>query len=267
MRCGRLWLGGRGYGAWREWARLGGGVDGVVLAGEFSDERPQGRIGREDAVVAVTVDSGWGEDCGEAVQELKGGEAEGGASGQVGLGQDIEDLVGAAVDEVESVESKGRPGTIPNEPLQAGAVGGFDADAPIEAEPAAVIPAPHILGFVGFQQAVAAEVAEHPFSHRMLEVLQKRGGEGGGFVEAELGIGRAGIGVRLILDPLEEPVDNDDVKVEMRVQRRAEAVQEAGFAGKSPESWSRGEGKRGRGTRAVPVSVYLGEHNGENVSP
>jgi len=31
-----------------------------------------------------------------------------------------------------------------------------------------VIPAKHVLGFVGLQEAVAGHVAEDPFSHRVL---------------------------------------------------------------------------------------------------
>jgi hypothetical protein len=50
-----------------------------------------------------------------------------------------------------------------------------------------VIPAEHILGLVGFQEAVAGHVPEDPFSHEVLEALQEFVGEGGGFVEAEAG--------------------------------------------------------------------------------
>ncbi len=46
------------------------------------------------------------------VQELQGGEAQGGTAGGVGFRQEVEDLVGAAVDQVEPFEGKGRPRTI-----------------------------------------------------------------------------------------------------------------------------------------------------------
>lgn len=84
-------------------------------------------------------------------------------------------------------EGERRPGTVANEALEAGSVGGLDADAGVEAEPTNVIPGEHILGFVGFQEGVAGEVAEHPFSDGVLEAFQELGGEGGGFVEAEAG--------------------------------------------------------------------------------
>ena len=138
-------------------------------------------------MVAVAVDAGWGEDFGEAVQELQGREAQRGAAGGVGLRQEVEDLVGAAVDEVKPFEGEGRPGAIADEPLEACAVGGLDADAGVQAEPTPVIPGEHVLGVVGLQEAVAAKVPEDPFSDRVLEVLQELVGEGSGFVEAEVG--------------------------------------------------------------------------------
>ena len=82
-------------------------------------------------MISVSVDAGWREDRGQAVEELQGGEAQGGAAGQVRFRQDVEDLVGTAADEMEAVEGKGRPSTIPDEPLEARAVGGLDTDASI----------------------------------------------------------------------------------------------------------------------------------------
>jgi hypothetical protein len=95
-------------------------------------------------------------------------ETQRGAAGQVGPREEVEDLIGAAADEVESVEGKGGPGTIPDETLEAGAVGGLDTDTPIQTEAAAVIPGEHILGLAGLQEAGTDHVAEDPFSHRVL---------------------------------------------------------------------------------------------------
>jgi len=140
-------------------------------------------------VVAVAVDTGRGEDGGEPVQELEGGEAQGGAACQVGLGQEIENLVGAATDQVEAVEGEGRSGTVAYEPLEAGAIGGLDPDAGVEAESAAVLPVEHIPGLVGFQEAVAPKMPQDPGANRVLEALQELAGEAGGLVEAEVGFG------------------------------------------------------------------------------
>jgi len=55
-----------------------------------------------------------------------------------------------------------RSASVPaDQPFQAFAVGGLDADAPVEAEPATVLPAQHVLGVVGLQEAVAASRVAH----------------------------------------------------------------------------------------------------------
>jgi hypothetical protein len=162
------------------------GGQGVILLGPGGDQRPQGSIGGKDAVVAVSVDAGWREYLGQAVQKLQGREAQGGAAGGIGLGEQVEDLVGASADQMEAFESEGRPGAIPKEPFQALAVGGLDPDAGVEAESTTVTPCEHVLGIVGIQKAVAVKVTEHPLSNRVLEALQEFLGEGCGFVEAEV---------------------------------------------------------------------------------
>ena len=82
-----------------------------------------------------------------------------------------------------------RSASVPaDQPFQAFAVGGLDADAPVEAKAAAVLPAQHVLGVVGFQEGVAEHVADDPGTDRVLETFQELVGEGRGFVEAE-GVG------------------------------------------------------------------------------
>ncbi len=166
-------------------------------------------------MITVAVDAGRGEEGGKAVQKLQGREPEGGAAGGIGLLQKVEDLVGAAADEVEAVEGEGAPRAVANEAFEAGTVGGLDADAGVEAEPTAVVPGKHVLGLVGFQEDVAGEVAEHPFSDGVLEAFQELGGEGGGFVEAEAGGWVLGSLVRI--DAFEDPGYHTKVVVKMRV--------------------------------------------------
>ena len=122
-------------------------------------------------MVAVAVDAGWREDRGQPVEELQGREPEGGTAGGIGPREEVEDLVGAAADEVEAIEGKRWPRTIPDEAFESGPVGGLDADAPIQTEPTAVVPVEHILGFVGFQEAVAARMSQDPGADRVLEAL------------------------------------------------------------------------------------------------
>jgi hypothetical protein len=145
----------------------------------------------------------------------------------VGPWEEVEDLVGAAPDQVESVEGEGRPSTVADEPFQSGAVGGLDTDTGVQAEAAPVIPGQHVLGVVGLQEAVAAEVAEHPTSHGVLEALQELVGEGGGFVEAETGFWIGRILIRVILDPMEEPVHDAQMKMEVGIEAGAETMEEA----------------------------------------
>jgi hypothetical protein len=87
-----------------------------------------------------------------------------------------------------------------------------------------VIPGEHVLGLVGFQEAVAANVAQHPFSHGVLEALEELRGESGDFVETEAGFW---ILARITRDLLEEAIDHAEMKMEVGVQGRAEAVQKA----------------------------------------
>ena len=86
------------------WEILDGhlGGEGVVLVGPFGDQGPQRGIGGKDAVVAMAVDAGRREELGQAVDELEGREAHGGAAGGIRVGQDVEDLVGVSSDEVEA---------------------------------------------------------------------------------------------------------------------------------------------------------------------
>jgi hypothetical protein len=192
-------------------------------------------------VVTVAVEPGRGKDRGQAVEELESREAEGGPAGWVGLGQEVENLVRAAADQVEPFEGEGWPGTVTDQPLQSFAVCGLDTDTGVQAEPAAVIPRQHVFGFVGLQEAVAAEVAEDSYSDRVLETLQELVGESRGFVETETGFRMHRIQSRVTLNLLEESIHDAQVEMVVRVQRRAEAMEKAdGAHGGGP--WGGGRG-------------------------
>ena len=96
---------------------------------------------------------------------------------------------------------------------------------PSRLQPAAVIPGEHVLGFVGLQEVVASELTKDPLSDRVLEAFQELGGEGGGFVKAEA-VGW-GFGVPVWIDPLEDAVHHAKVEVVVRIEGRAEAMEEA----------------------------------------
>ena len=69
-------------------------------------------------------------------------------------------------------------------------------------------------------------VAKDPGADGVLETIEKSRSETGGFVEADA-TGRS-LGVLIHLDGLEQTIHDADVKVEMGIERRAEAVKEAG---------------------------------------
>lgn len=77
---------------------------------------------------------------------------------------------------METVESKRRPGTIPDEPVKAGPVGGLYADAGIQAETTGEIPGEPVLGVEGLQEAVAAEMSQDPGTDRVLMKTRIEGG-------------------------------------------------------------------------------------------
>jgi hypothetical protein len=88
---------------------------------------------------------------------------------------------------------------------------------------------------------MAAEGAEHPTSHGVLKALQELLGEGGGFVEAEAGFWIGQILIRVILDPLQEPVHDAQMRMEVGIEAGAETMEKAdGSEGSG--SWSRGTG-------------------------
>ena len=70
-------------------------------------------------------------------------------------------------------------------------------------------------------------MSQDPGTDGMLEALQKLLGKAGGLVEAKVGFRIGCILNRVILNFLEEPIDHAHVIVKVRVQRRAEAMQEA----------------------------------------
>ena len=105
-------------------------------------------------------------------------------------------------------------------------VGGLDADAGVQAKAATVIPAEHVFGLMGLQEAMAAEMSQDPGTDGVLKALQELVGEGGGFVKAEAGFRMRRILIRIILDPLEEPVGDAKMEMKVGIEAGAEAMKE-----------------------------------------
>ncbi len=92
------------------------------------------------------------------------------------------------------------------------------------------------------------------------------GGESGGFVEAQVGF-RILVGIHL--DLLKEPVDDDKVKVEVWVQRRAEAMEKA-HGSEGGIGWGRGTGFPQGGVESPVGGVkkrpgYAGRRGGQDM--
>jgi len=79
---------------------------------------------------------------------------------------------------------------------------------------------------------MATKVAEDPGADGVLEPFEELGAEAGGFVEVEATGWRialvSGLGIRIGLDSLEQTIHHAKVLVVVRIERRAETMQEAG---------------------------------------
>ena len=81
-----------------------------------------------------------------------------------------------------------------------------------------MIPAEHVLGIVGLQEAMADHVADDPGTDCVLKALQEFLGEGGGLVEAEAGLRMRRILSRVTLNLLEEPVHYAEMEMVVRIE-------------------------------------------------
>jgi len=213
----RDWLGGLGVGETRRLSR--NSADG-------DDRGAQTGMGRQDTVVAVAVHAGRRHEGNEALQELEGREDDLGASVGGGFGKPIQKARvgrgkgGDAGESMESLEREGWPGAVTEEALEAGAVVTLDAHGSVDAEPTGSLPGKHVEGVELVEQPVGAEVPKHATLNDALEPGPVLGLEERRLVKAS----RTGVGVAGLR---EDAVEDDHVEVEVWVQGRAEAVQEA----------------------------------------
>jgi hypothetical protein len=117
---------------------------------------------------------------------------------------------------VKSFEGEGWPSTVAQEPLDARTVVTLDADGSVDTEAAGPLPGEHALGIGLVEKAARPEVAEHAALDDPLETEPVVFVEPGGLVEADSSVG----------DLREDAVQDHEVKVEVGVERRSEAVQE-----------------------------------------
>lgn len=101
----------------------------------------------------------------------------------------VEDLVGAvAAFRLEALLAERGTGAVAEEVFEAEAVAAFDAHRGIDAEASVPMPGEHVVGGVGIDEAVAAEVAEHPLADGGSEALDVGQREGVGLEEAEVAV-------------------------------------------------------------------------------
>ena len=168
-------------------------MGGVALLGpaDGDDGRSGSRVRGEHAVVPVAVHAGRGDEPGDALQELEGGEQDLGAPIGRGFGEAIEEPglgrseAGRAAQGVEALEGKGWPGTVADQALDARTVVALDADGGVDAEAAGALPGEHALGIGLVEKAACAEVPEHTALNDTLEVEPVVFVEQGGLVEAD----------------------------------------------------------------------------------
>jgi hypothetical protein len=180
-------------------------------------------VGREHAVVAVPVGAGRGDEAGEPLERLEGREPQAGAAVGEGAGGAVDEVCvgpaqgGLSGGGVEPVQREGRPGTVPDEALEVGAVVGLDTDGSVEAEATGAAPGAHVGGLVEVEEAPADEESE--------QAVLDEGGEGAGGVGVESPSAVEGEGAPTV--GCEESVEDDDVQVEVRFmdqRRRVERV-------------------------------------------
>jgi hypothetical protein len=106
------------------------------------------------------------------------------------------------------------------EALEAGTVGTLDAHGSVDAEPTGSLPREHVEGVELVEQRVGAEVPKHAPLNDALEPEPVFGLE-------ELRLMEDDITRVPIVDSGEDAVEDDQVEVQVWVQGRAEAVQEA----------------------------------------
>ena len=125
-----------------------------------------------------------------------------------------------AADQLEALEGERGQGTIPDEALEPRAVLGLNTDTGVQAKTPAVIPGEHVFGVMGLQEAVAANVAEDPLSHGVLEAIQELGCETSGLVEADA----AGLGLWVLvrIGPLKDAIHSAKMEMKVGIEAGAE---------------------------------------------
>lgn len=192
-------------------------------------------------MVAMAMDAWWRDEARQPLKQLEGREDEDGPAVGCRTGESVEEsgirrsqrLI--AAHGMKTMEREGWSGTVADEPLEAVAVVLLDTDRGVDAEPTRTLPGEHVGGGGRVEEIVADEVPEHAFLHRAFELLPVARFELGCFAKVYAPL----LGFR------ENPVEDDDVVVEVGVEAGPEAVQERDGADPALDCRRRSSGARG----------------------
>ena len=173
------------------------------------------------SVIAMAMDTWWRKQSRQPLEQLHGRQDEDAPPVGCRTGEPVDEsgirrsqrLVAAYG--VEPVEREGWSGTVADEPLEAVAVVPLDADRGVDAESTRALPREHVGGGGLVEEIVTAEIPEAALLDRALELLPVPRFELGSLVEVHATF----FGLR------EDPVEDDDVVVEVGVEAGPEAVQ------------------------------------------
>jgi hypothetical protein len=108
---------------------------------------------------------------------------------------------------LQPIQGERWPGSVAQQPLAPGAVGGLDGHRAVDGEAAAMLPLPRRPRVIGWQPGTARENAQQPPAHACLHVGDGVGIELGGGPEDDPARGGG----------VEHAVDYDTVKVQMQI--------------------------------------------------
>ena len=151
---------------------------------------------------------------GEAVEQFQRRQHQADAAAGTGLDALVDQMLG--IDFAQPLQCKRRPGAVAQQTFQAGAVMGLDAHLGVDRETCVMCPLGHGLDIVLAQQSPAMRRPQHAPAYRRLHRRDGRCVETAGLVEHHRS---AGVG-------LKHTLDDDAVKVEMRVEQGAKTVDE-----------------------------------------
>ena len=181
----------------------------------------------------MAVDARRRHQGGEAGEQRERGQALRATAAGARFGGVVDEVL--AVEFAQPVQGERWPGAIAQQPLASGTVSGLDAHRRIDGKATAMRPLPHRLRVIARQQATVREHAQQPPASAGLHVGDGVGVDPGRSMEDDPARGSG----------VEHAVDDDAVKMEMRIESGTEAVDEGHRAQGVPRGLNRGCARAG----------------------